>query len=167
MALTCAAVGLMLLAVVAVLLRHAETKERLKYQAEMAARSAGPAKYYLSVDKFDYLFFRAGWIAAVTASVGVVVATWWGMYPWVAEYHQWVPYSGRVATVDSRLVSSGENASETKYVVTFAGNSQQYGVLDTRMASVRPGDSLSITCVRRWQWSGSHGYDCNFSDFHH
>jgi hypothetical protein len=107
-----------------------------------------------------------GW-AAVGAGVAVVVisvATWWGMHPWRAEYHEWRSVSGVVEFVDSRLLATGNNdgSVEDKFVVIFEGNPQQYGVLDTRAASVRPGDTLTITCVRQYQWSGSHGYDCNF-----
>lgn len=90
---------------------------------------------------------------------------WWGMYPWKAEYHQWRAVTGTVASVDSRLTSTSQGGMEDKYVVTFEGNDQEYGVLDTRAAAVKPGDTLTITCVRRWQWSGSHGFDCNFVDF--
>jgi hypothetical protein len=98
-------------------------------------------------------------VSAVVAAVGL----WWGMYPWKAEYHEWRPVSGVVETVDSRLTAaSGNGTMEDKFVVTFEGNPQQYGVLDTRAAGVKPGDRIEITCVRRWQWSGSHGYDCNF-----
>jgi NADH:ubiquinone oxidoreductase subunit 5 (subunit L)/multisubunit Na+/H+ antiporter MnhA subunit len=99
---------------------------------------------------------RWSWAGPVIA-VLVVVATWWGIYPWESEYHQWVPKSGVVETIDSRLV-----AMEGKFVVKFQGDDQQYGVLDTRASGVRTGDQLTITCVRRWQWSGSHGFDCNF-----
>lgn len=48
--------------------------------------------------------------------------------------------------------------------IKFRGSAQQYGVLDTRAAGIKPGDRLSIACVKRWQWSGTHGYDCNFVD---
>jgi hypothetical protein len=106
-------------------------------------------------------------LAAIGAGVAAVVitgATWWGMYPWRAEYHEWRSVSGVVEFVDSRLLATGDNdgSVEDKFVVIFEGNPQQYGVLDTRAASVRPGDTLTITCVRQYQRSGSHGYDCNF-----
>lgn len=101
----------------------------------------------------------------ITMLAGIVLASaglWWGMYPWKAEYHQWRPVTGRVTTVDSRMVPAGEHGMEQKFVVMFDGNPQQYGVIDTRAAGVKPGDQLTITCVRRWQWAGEHGYDCNF-----
>lgn len=104
----------------------------------------------------------------LAAALGVIMgitllATWWGMYPWRWEYHEWRPVSGTVASVDSRL-NRTDSGMEDKFVVTFEGSRQQYGVLDTRAATLRCGDRLSITCVRRWQWSGTHGYDCAFVD---
>jgi len=109
--------------------------------------------------------FAAKILAAVLGVLIVLtlVATWWGMYPWRWEYHEWRPVSGTVASVDSRL-NRTDSGTEEKFVVTFEGNRQQYGVLDTRAATLRPGDRLSITCVRRWQWSGTHGFDCAFVD---
>jgi hypothetical protein len=108
-----------------------------------------------------------GWllvsIICMVAALGTTGGLWWGMYPWKAEYHQWRPVAGVVETIDSRLIA-GSKATDQKFVVTYQGNPQQYGVLDTRAASVRKGDRLTITCVKQWQWSGTHGYDCNFVD---
>lgn len=115
-------------------------------------------------DDFDRPMLLGLGIAGAAGAVLAVVGFWWGMYPWKAEYHEWRPVSGVVASVDSRLVPAGSNSMEDKFVVTFEGNPQQYGVLDTRAAGVKPGDTLTITCVRRWQWSGTHGFDCNFVD---
>lgn len=106
------------------------------------------------------------WVAPVLIAV-TVAATWWGMYPWKSEYHHWVPKSGTVARVDSRLISSGDKSMETKFVVMFAGDEQQYGVLDTRAAGVKTGDRLTVACVRIWQYSGTDGFDCNFVSLEH
>ena len=103
-------------------------------------------------------------IGSATLTVLIGLAFWWGMFPWRAEYHEWRAVSGTVEQVNHRLTSNGDKSMEDKYAVKFAGNRQQYGVLDTRMATVQEGDQLIITCVRRWQWSGTHGYDCNFVD---
>lgn len=113
-------------------------------------------------DKFDRNSARGAVAICLVGVLANIVGLWWGMYPWKWEYHQWRPISGTVATVDSRLVPAGDKSMEDKFVVTFEDNPQQYGVLDTRAATLRPGDGLVITCVRRWQWSGTHGYDCNF-----
>jgi heme/copper-type cytochrome/quinol oxidase subunit 2 len=115
-------------------------------------------------DHDDARLALACWILSAVLLVGIGAATWWGMYPWEAEYHHWTPKSGVVDTVDSRIVPGGSDSKsvEQKFVVSFAGEDQQYAVMDTRAAGVKPGDRLTITCVRRWQWSGTPGYDCNF-----
>lgn len=106
-----------------------------------------------------YTWGALSWVVVACLGVGL----WLGMYPWRAEYHQWRPASGVVATVDKRLVSNANSMSmDEMFVVRFQGSQQQYGVLDTRAAGVRAGDRLSITCVKRWQWSGTHGLECNF-----
>lgn len=105
------------------------------------------------------------WIAGAAAAVLVAVAalTWWGMYPWRAEYHEWRQVTGIIDDVAARRVAAGDKgATEDKYAVRFAGDARQYGVLDTRMANARRGDRLTITCVRQYQWAGTHGYDCQF-----
>lgn len=100
----------------------------------------------------------AGFLTAVA-----VFGLWWGMYPWKAEYHQYRPVAGTVERIDSRIAAgANDRGVQQKYVVTFTGNPQPYGVLDTRAAGVRPGDRLEIACVRRWQQAGTDGYDCMF-----
>lgn len=111
---------------------------------------------------FDCNSFGVGAGICFAAVVLCAFGLWWGMYPWKAEYHQWRPVSGVVDTVDSRILPAGDSSMEQKFVVRFKGSPQQYGVLDTRAAGVKPGDRLTVTCVRRWQWSGTHGFDCNF-----
>ncbi|GAB3156407.1 hypothetical protein GCM10027258_62800 [Amycolatopsis stemonae] len=121
-----------------------------------------PLSFFIAENRRE----RVGYPLVVLIAGAVVAgAFWWGMYPWKSEYHHWNPVSGVVDTVDSRRVATGDQgATEDKFVVTFRGNPQQYGVLDTRAAGVKPGDTLSITCKRAYQWSGTHGYDCNFVD---
>lgn len=112
-------------------------------------------------DSMDRMGIKILAVCCALIAVGSAVGLWWGMYPWKVEYHEWRQVSGTVNSVDSRIVPGMED----KFVVTFKGNPQQYGVFDTRTASVRPGDKLIITCVRRWQWVGTHGYDCEFVDY--
>jgi hypothetical protein len=100
------------------------------------------------------------WVFGVVVAM-ILAATAWGMYPWEWQYHEWTPTGGVVATVDSRLVA-GDHSTDQKFVVTFVGHTQQYGVTDTRASGIRPGDTLNITCVRQWQYSGTDGLDCNF-----
>lgn len=105
----------------------------------------------------DYWMFQGFAIVCWVTIPIVVISFWWSMFPWKTEYHQWQPKSGIVSKVDQRLLNA-----TGKFVVSFQGSDQQYGVIDTRAAGIEVGDQLTITCVRRWQWSGTHGYDCNF-----
>jgi len=105
----------------------------------------------------DYWMYQGFAILCWVLVPIVAVSFWWSMYPWKTEYHQWQPKSGVVSKVDQRLLNA-----TGKFVVSFQGSDQQYGVIDTRAAGIEVGDKLTITCVRRWQWSGTHGYDCNF-----
>jgi len=107
---------------------------------------------------FNRRAFR--WISGIGIGLTVVIGAV-SFYPYKAEYHQWQPVSGTVAKVDKRLIGNGKGMEE-KFVVVFVGSGQQYGCNDTRCASVRPGDSLTITCKRTWQFAGTDGYDCNF-----
>lgn len=117
-------------------------------------------------DEYDAPFAAVIQGASAGLILVTLVGTWWGMYPWKAEYHNWTPVSGTVATIDSRLVGR-DQSTDQKFVVTFTGSAQQYGVTDTRAASVRVGDSLDLTCVRQWQQAGTDGYDCNFVGYRH
>lgn len=114
---------------------------------------------WLGEDTFERV---TGCVAVFVVGVLAAIAFWWGMYPWKSEYHHWTPISGVVDTVDSRTVAVDGGGMEDKFVVKYRGSDLQFGVLDTRAAGLKPGDQLTITCVRIYQWSGTHGYDCNF-----
>jgi len=114
-------------------------------------------------DGYGLNFARACTATAASLLVALLVLTWWGLYPYKAEYHEYTDVTGRVDTIDSRLLASGEGGTNQKFVVVFEGSDTQYGVNDTRAASARTGDTLSIQCVRVYQWAGTHGYDCAFN----
>jgi hypothetical protein len=96
------------------------------------------------------------------ALVAVTMVTPAGYYPFSAEYHQWREASGTVVKIDKRLISSGKDSMEDKFVVRFEGDGQQFGCDDTRCAGVEVGDSLTLSCKRAWQYTGTDGYDCRF-----
>jgi hypothetical protein len=100
------------------------------------------------------------WVFLGVALITVAVAAWL-FYPYEAEYHQWREVSGTVETVDSRLLPSGDAVQE-KFVVRFEGDRQEFGVEDTRAALLEPGDQLTVTCKRAWQFAGTDGYDCRW-----
>jgi hypothetical protein len=102
-----------------------------------------------------------GWFFLAAAIVIFLLAlTPVGYYPFKAEYHQWREVTGQVTDVEKRLVKSGDGMEE-KIVVTYEGGNE-FGCLDTRCSTVEPGDTLTLTCKRSWQYAGVDGYDCNF-----
>jgi len=81
-------------------------------------------------------------------------------FPFSGQYHRYVPKTGVVTATGSRLLADGHGGSTQKFVVTI--NGQDYGCNDTRCATVKPGDDVTLMCERTWQWSGTAGYDCNW-----
>jgi hypothetical protein len=114
--------------------------------------------YCIQSDAYDAWM---GTATGVVVLVCVVIGAAWGFYPYSAEYHKWVPKTGVVKATDKRIVSGGEGKINEKIVATYE-NGAQYGCNDTRCASVRKGDTLTLTCKRTWQYTGVDGYDCNF-----
>ncbi len=84
-----------------------------------------------------------------------------GFYPYGQEYHKFVPTSGVVASVNDRLVSTGKGM-EQKFVVKFEDDDQEYGCLDTRCALIEVGDTVTINCIKEWDYQGADGYDCKW-----
>lgn len=99
-------------------------------------------------------------ILAVFCAVLTAAGTAWGMWPYDGEYHQWRETSGTVQQIDSRFVGADKSTTE-RFVVTF-DDGRQRSCDDTRCAQVEEGDELTLACKRAWQWSGTHGYDCNY-----
>lgn len=122
-------------------------------------------KYYSgTLDSYDES--PVGWIGigcyvVVFLLIGL---TFWGMYPYKAEYHQWQPHGGEVAKIDKRILSAGDGMEE-KFVVVFEGDKQQYGCQDTRCATVRPGDTLWLGCKKKFEWAATDGFDCRFISY--
>ena len=119
---------------------------------------------YASEGHFDSNDAR--WLARVALAIAavfvIVTLTPAGMYPYKAEYHQWREVSGTVEKIDRRLIGNGDSM-EDKFVIRFAySGGRQFGCDDTRCASVEPGDALTLSCKRAWQYTGTDGYDCRF-----
>lgn len=91
-----------------------------------------------------------------------VVASAVFLYPYEAEYHRWEERTGTVAEVNKRLVGDGDDGMKEKFVVRYAEGGREYGCDDTRCAVVEPGDVLTLSCKRVWQYSGTDGWDCTF-----
>jgi hypothetical protein len=99
--------------------------------------------------------------AAAAAVVAVVFVLSW--FPFSGEYHQWTQLRGTVAQSSSRLVGA-DNSTSQRFVVAFKGNQGQFSCDDTRCSLVHPGDVLTLSCKRSWQYVGTSGYDCNYVD---
>lgn len=108
---------------------------------------------------------RRGITVGVVALVALLLFTG-GMFaayfPLDAAYHQYRQVDGTVRTITNRIVAAGDHGSETEYAVTFAGSSQQFFVADTRAAKVKPGDRLTLACVRGFNYGGADEFDCNW-----
>lgn len=112
---------------------------------------------------WDGLQWFAFW-AGILGLCGVLIGGLVGMYPYDMAYHSWRVHQGTVAQISSRLLSAGDNGgSNQKFVVTFRGSPQAYGVNDTRASLVKVGEHLRVTCIRTHQWGGGvDGYDCRW-----
>lgn len=114
------------------------------------------------VAKDDGPGFLYGGIAALIVTLGITVFCFW---PLQKEYHYWQPVEGTVAQISSRLLPSG-NAMEQKYVVTLVGSTHPYGITDTRASLLDPGDKVSLSCIRQYEFgSGDHGFNCRWGAY--
>lgn len=104
----------------------------------------------------DQTLVRAGAFGVLLLTIVVALLCYW---PLKTEYHFWKTTKAKVTDVNSRLV--GPDGGETKYVVTLEGVGER-GCNDTRCASVKVGDTLTLKCKRVYQWGATPGYDCNF-----
>jgi hypothetical protein len=107
---------------------------------------------------------------AVIAAVVLLIVTGVGLFiatPFSGQYHRFVPKTGTVADIGSRLIASGSGSSATvnqKFVVTYTDGST-YGCLDTRCANVTKGDHLTLLCERVFQFNQpNEGWDCNWGE---
>lgn len=105
-----------------------------------------------------------GWAFLIGTPILVLVLAVWTLWPFSKEYHYWTPVEGTVETVDRRQVVDGKGMSE-KIVVRFEGDTQLYGIEDTRAALLKPGDKTALLCKKAHQWGPSvDGYDCRWGE---
>lgn len=84
-------------------------------------------------------------------------------YPFSSDFHKYYTVSGTVAeTPDSRLISSGDSVSQ-RYVIKFAESGDLYGVDDTRAATVKQGDKVSLRCKREFEFNSVPGWGCKWN----
>jgi hypothetical protein len=114
----------------------------------------------------DWFPALTGGGVGIAAIIVTLVVTGFLMWPWSAEYHEWQTESGTIAAVNSRLLASGTQGggSTQRFVVEFAGSGDQFSCDDTRCSLLKPGDYLTLSCKRAYQYTGTPGYDCNYVD---
>lgn len=107
-----------------------------------------------------------GW-PIIGLGVGVILfAVVWaaapfiGFYPYKAEYHHWETQQGTVEKVSARFLGDGKSTTQ-RFVVLFT-DGRERACDDTRCSLVQPGDHLTLSCKRHWQYAGEDGWDCNY-----
>lgn len=109
-------------------------------------------------DEYDRIGFIIGGVGVALITAVIALSAFW---PLRYEYHFWQPKNGVVQAVSQRLVPT-DNGMEQKFVVVIDG--QPYGITDTRAALLKPGDPVSLSCKRAYQWgSADHGWDCRWN----
>lgn len=116
--------------------------------------------YTWSHRRFGFTWASVTFACLLAFCAGMV----WTYWPLSAEYHQYRPVSGTVAQVGNRFVSAGgQGGTNQKFVVTLTSGPQQYGITDTRAALLKPGDHVSLRCIRVYEYgSNDAGYDCKW-----
>lgn len=88
-----------------------------------------------------------------------LIATW----PLNYDYHHWVNKEGKVTRISNRLVSGGEGIVNQRFVVQVGAT--QYGIDDTRAATLKVGDHVRLRCKKEHQFQQpleSDGWACRW-----
>lgn len=99
-------------------------------------------------------------IAGGVLAVVLLCAFGAGLYPYDMQYHRYKHVEGTVSSIEARMLADGK-ATTQQYAVRFDGGSI-YRCDDSRCALVRPGDTLSLWCIREWQYASTSGWRCRF-----
>jgi hypothetical protein len=117
-------------------------------------------RWFWMNDEHDGAFGMVGMIVAGLALVATLAGFGYGLYPYDMAYHSYRPVTG-VATADvqSRFLA-GDDGTTQNFLVTLPVG--QYRCDDTRCASIKKGDAVSLSCIKEWVYGGTDGYDCRF-----
>ncbi|MFE9099882.1 hypothetical protein [Actinomadura geliboluensis] len=131
--------------------------------AAAAAAAAGVLlwRYRHRASRTDRPTVTALALGAYALTAALLIGTAIGMWPYSGEYHSWRDTTGTVQALDARLVSAGDSSMNQRFVVTFT-DGRQRACDDTRCATVKPGDRLTLKCKRAYQWGSTPGWDCNW-----
>lgn len=104
-------------------------------------------------------------IGALIATLGVISAFVWLSWPFAYEYHHWVPTTGTVESVSSRIVSDGDKGVNQKFVIRFTDG--RVRALNDSIASVlKPGDVAQLRCKKAYDYGvprDTQGWDCKWA----
>jgi hypothetical protein len=81
-------------------------------------------------------------------------------FPWSAQYHEYVPESGRVQAISSRFIAQDGGGSDQRFAVILHG--QTYACDDSRCSNLHKGSPVTLMCIREYQFNGTPGYVCNW-----
>ena len=125
--------------------------------------------FYFDNRSYDSLNITTNRQAATLTIIGtsvilaiIVISSVIGYWPLQSEYHQYRQVNGTVAKISSRFVG-GANSTNQKFVVVLTSGSQQYGITDTRASLLKPGDRVTLRCIRVYEYgSNDAGYECKW-----
>lgn len=89
--------------------------------------------------------------------------TWGTWPPFNSAYHTYIPTTIQVASTSSRFLSDGQ--SSTQYFAIQDKNGNTYRCDDTRCSVLKPGEFVTLMCVKEFETNGSPGMDCNFGKY--
>lgn len=121
-------------------------------------------------------------IGVIVAIANALVRMWWGVaaalvcgalfagaclffawFPFGYDYNHYVPKSGTVTAVSTRILSDGNGGINQREVVYI--NGQPYGCDDSRCAppGLHRGIQVTLMCEKEFQFNApSQGYACNW-----
>ena len=102
-------------------------------------------------------------LGAAGGGLVILLASAYFFFPYKAEYHYYAKTTGTVEEAKGRLLAGGNNQAPTEnFAVRFRGSEQIYRCDDSRCALAKPGDKITLYCIKDWQWVGESGYVCRY-----
>lgn len=99
-----------------------------------------------------------GFFIALPVVWGLITAGF--CFPFAMDYHQWRKVEGKVAVAHTRILS-GDNGPDEQSVVSFTSG-LTVRCDDSRCVPLKPGDDLTLWCIKEWQWASDPGWACRY-----
>jgi hypothetical protein len=96
-------------------------------------------------------------VLAVTLSLSVA-----GFWPYDMEYHRYRHVAGVVDQTEARMLADGGGGTTQQYAVRLREDASIYRCDDSRCSLLKPGDRLSLWCIREWVYASTPGWGCQF-----